>query len=304
MAKADGKANGAARAAADGANETRTCFVITPIGDDASPTRRAIDGLIDAVIEPTLREQGFEVHVAHRISKTGSITNQVIELLLTADLVVANLTELNPNVMYELAVRHAARKPVVIVAERGTRLPFDVATERTIFFTNDLMGGMELQDALRDMAIPAAEEEAPDNPIHRGQQALAMKDAKPGSFEQYVIEQFERLQQAINAGTPAPAAAPAPAAGNFPVLRTLGFARGDRHSMEEFARALVEADACFKVSRGRVDDEQNVRASIMAQPSAAARGLKIAQELAAQHGVTFKINAPFSSAPPDTRAPG
>lgn len=104
----------------------RVCFVVSPIGGDGTETRRSIDGLMDAAIEPALVESGFEVSVAHRMVSPGSITNQVIELLLTADLVVANLTGLNPNVMYELAVRHAARKPVVTIAEIGTPIPFDL----------------------------------------------------------------------------------------------------------------------------------------------------------------------------------
>lgn len=178
-------------------DKPKMCFVITPIGDDASPTRRAIDGLVDAVIEPTLRGLGFDVEVAHRITKAGSITNQVIELLLSADLVVANLTDLNPNVMYELAVRHAARKPVVILADRVTRLPFDVADERTIFYMNDMAGVPELADKLRVMAGAAVGDEQPDNPIYRGAKALIMRQVAATDADQFILERLDRLESLI-----------------------------------------------------------------------------------------------------------
>lgn len=87
------------------------CFIITPIGDDNDPIRRHIDGVIDAAIIPALSEK-YEIVVAHRIYEPGSITKQIISEIYEDQLVIANITNRNPNVMYELALRHAIGNPL------------------------------------------------------------------------------------------------------------------------------------------------------------------------------------------------
>lgn len=127
------------------------CFIITPIGDDTDPIRRHIEGIIDAAIIPALGDQ-YKIVVAHKISEPGSITKQVIDAVYNSKLVIANLTNRNPNVMYELGLRHATGKPVIMIAERGTSLPSDIIMERTIFYYNDALGVLELRDALEKAA--------------------------------------------------------------------------------------------------------------------------------------------------------
>lgn len=176
----------------------KTCFVITPIGKEGSETRRATDGLIDSVIKKVCDKLELEMIVAHRIEKPGSITVQVIEHLLRDDLVIANLTNLNPNVMYELAVRHSVRLPVISLAEDGTQLPFDLADERTIFFTNDLAGGIKLIPKLEGIAKNALDDPEPDNPVYRAAKNKVMKELQPqGDTQSYILERLDRFESML-----------------------------------------------------------------------------------------------------------
>lgn len=153
--------------AGSGVGDDKECFIITPIGGATSVIRRETDGLIKTVFSPILKKNGFKAVAAHQISETGSITKQVIKRIIEADLVIANLTELNPNVMYELGIRHCARKPVIVVARDDVNLPFDLSDERTIFYKNDMFGVEELQASLEAMIPISLADSEPDNPVYR-----------------------------------------------------------------------------------------------------------------------------------------
>lgn len=125
----------------------KKCFVITPIGGPTDSIRRHIDGIIDQAITPALMYK-FDIDVSHRKYEIGSINDKIIESIYKADLVIANLTQLNANVMFELAVRYCFGKPVIVIAEKGTNLPFDIIDQNTIFYINDAMGVGELRDTI------------------------------------------------------------------------------------------------------------------------------------------------------------
>lgn len=129
-------------------SEKKSCFIITPIGDENTAIRRHIDGIIDQAIVPAIGDK-FEIKVAHREYEIGSINDRVIQSVCNSDLVVANLTGLNPNVMFEIAIRYSFGKPAIVIAEKGTKLPFDIVDENTIFYINDPAGAAELKENVK-----------------------------------------------------------------------------------------------------------------------------------------------------------
>jgi hypothetical protein len=114
----------------------KTCFVISAFGatpEESNRTKQVLRHLVRKVLVPL----GYDVVRADDIDDEGLITNQIIEHLLDDDLVVADLSGRNPNVFYELAVRHAARKPIVHLITAGEAIPFDVGNMRTIQYALD-----------------------------------------------------------------------------------------------------------------------------------------------------------------------
>jgi hypothetical protein len=108
------------------------CFYISPIGDEDSEHRKHADLFLGSIVEPALEEFGLKVVRADMIGKPGMITAQIIDHILKAKLVIADLSFHNPNVFYELALRHISRLPIVQIIRIGDGIPFDLDQVRTI----------------------------------------------------------------------------------------------------------------------------------------------------------------------------
>ena len=189
----------------------KTCFIVTPIGSDKSDIRRHADGVIKSVIRPLLMNklEFKEVVAAHEISKSGSINNQVMNSVIDYDLVIVNLTGLNPNVMYELAVRHTTQKPIIHICEKDTTiLPFDIVDQRTIFYTNDMLGVQELSDQLSKMInLMNNDTKCDDNPIYNSKRQQSIyKELEEKSGEnnilKYIMTKLDDMNENSNKFNP------------------------------------------------------------------------------------------------------
>lgn len=148
--------------------DKKTCFVAAPIGEKGSPVRLRSDQVLAYVIEPALEACGYNPLRADHMSDPGIINSQVIRHLVEDPLVIADLTGQNPNVYYEVAVRHATGKPIIQVIAEGEKIPFDLRGMR-ILGIGDLDKPSNSKEAIKQIkrAIEAIEKnpDQMDTPI-------------------------------------------------------------------------------------------------------------------------------------------
>jgi hypothetical protein len=114
----------------------KLCFVIGPIGEPETDERTHADWLLDGIIRPVMNDYSqFLVKRADQDARPGLIDTQVINDLLNADLVIADLSFLNPNAFYEIGIRHMAVKPIIHMQLTTEELPFDVSLYRVVRFS-------------------------------------------------------------------------------------------------------------------------------------------------------------------------
>src|ERR1051326_7812867 len=110
-------------------------FVAMPFGLKTGPNGQTINfnRIFDDFIKPSVEDAGLTVFRADQETRAGDILTDMFQELLIADLVIADLTIDNPNVWYELGVRHALRaRGVVLVSGGSVPTDFDLYTNRKL----------------------------------------------------------------------------------------------------------------------------------------------------------------------------
>jgi hypothetical protein len=167
----------------------KLCFYITPIGEDSSAERKHADMLLKHLVEPAFSKFGINVVRADKIGRSGLISQQIFEHIVSSKFCVADLSFGNPNAFYELGVRHMTKLPTIQIIRKGDKIPFDVAQGRTIVIdVSDiytLMDRMEsakneLMEHIKNYLSPSDSNRGEDNPISIYLPGLQVKLPKVG----------------------------------------------------------------------------------------------------------------------------
>ena len=123
--------------------EKPKAFVIMPFDEEARP-------VYEELITPTLVSLGFDVFRADDLLNQQNILGDIVFSIASADLIVADLTDSNPNVYYELGLAHALRKPVILLGQDMDEIPFDIRSYRLIIYSTHFARIAEARKALEE----------------------------------------------------------------------------------------------------------------------------------------------------------
>jgi hypothetical protein len=152
------------------------CFVIMPFGDPKRDKKKFefLTNLFTDWIKPTVEEikydnlNNIECYRGDDVYKPGEIISHIIESLNTSDIVIADLSDRNPNVYYELGVRHAINNNTIIISSNLDDLPFDIRSLRAISYQYKIKKMVKFKKELRKAILSiVANPNNIDNPVRR-----------------------------------------------------------------------------------------------------------------------------------------
>jgi len=124
----------------------KRCFVIMPFGDrtDADGNQMDFNEIYTHLIKNTIERLGIECTRCDEIAESGWIHSKMFEQLYVSDIAVVDITSLNPNVFYELGVRHSLADSItVLIRQSGTRIPFNIQGLNVIEYDPRSMASVE-----------------------------------------------------------------------------------------------------------------------------------------------------------------
>jgi hypothetical protein len=178
----------------------KDCFVVGPIGAPDSAVRVHADWLLEEIIGPVMSGYPeFTVHRADKLSQPGLIDTQVITFLLNADLVIADITTLNPNAFYEIGIRHMAQKPIIHMHKAGEKIPFDISAYRSIEFSLERLGDLRdarsrLEAAVKAVLTPGF---SGDNPVTHARGVVHLQE-QASDAQRVMLDEIEGIKDRLS----------------------------------------------------------------------------------------------------------
>lgn len=121
--------------------EKKVCFVLMPFADKYLE-------VYEQVYKPVCESNGIKCWRVDEISLPGSITRDIVQGIIDADIIIADLTSKNSNVFYELGIAHSVGNKTIMTCQSTADVPFDIANYRVILYDQTITGSKALAKKL------------------------------------------------------------------------------------------------------------------------------------------------------------
>lgn len=105
---------------------TKLCYVIMPFSKTKTCSEDEWTDIFESIIKPAVEGAALGYQCLRSEATTGNIIRKVVNSLYQANVVIADLTDRNPNVFYELGVRHTLKNRTIMIAQRRKDIPSDL----------------------------------------------------------------------------------------------------------------------------------------------------------------------------------
>jgi hypothetical protein len=183
-----------------------TVFVVMQVGGNQSSERRRANEVFDYIIKPALEEVGLTPYRADLDPSPGAITPKLLSELVSARLVIADLTGRNPNVYYELGITHAFAKPFIAIADSVSHIPFDLKDERVIEigdYNTDVglvyaQGVRAKERLVVSLGVVLAPEYVPPSPLREAASTRSLDDLSPEDPFAAVAAELTQIRETLD----------------------------------------------------------------------------------------------------------
>lgn len=128
-----------------------TCFVLMPFED-------GMNAVYEHGIKPCVEALGIKCRRADELYSAQGILGDIWTSVQSAEIVLADLTNKNPNVMYELGLCHTLWKHVILICQNKDDVPFDLRNWRVIWYDFTFAGAARLREELQRAILALREE--------------------------------------------------------------------------------------------------------------------------------------------------
>ena len=256
----------------------KKCFFLSVIGENGSQERATADKVFKHLVKKALGD--LDVLRADDDKNPGAITPRIISSIMEADLIIADLSGLNANVFYELAIAHGYNKPTVHIQRATEKPPFDVKDMRIVRY--DISDPDELEAAQRKLqeyaGFALSSPDAVETPLMSARRFLSVQSSQDPVAESnvQVIDAIESLRAEVRRalrrrGSRAAAPAPSSTSADVLSLKTIvaRIVEGSRAELSDFNEVVTASTSSnfddwvdymlLRVSDGSLDRDERRR---------------------------------------------